>query len=142
MRATPSVILFTSLSGAGFGLLAATGLGLASSPKAWIFGYALAVAGLIASSFHLAHPFRARFAFRAWRTSWLAREAWGAVAALTVLALPAASVLAGGPPVRLLGVLGAGLCLATVFFTAMIYASLRAVPRWHHRKPAARAVFE
>jgi len=132
MRAAPSVILFTSLSGAGFGILAAAGLGLSSGPGAWLAGYALAIAGLIASSFHLAHPLRARFAFRHWRTSWLSREAWGAVAALVALAPPALSALFGGPELRLFAVLGAGLCLATVFSTAMIYASLRAVPRWHH----------
>ena len=132
MRAPPSVILFTSLSGAGFGILAAAGLGLASGPGVWLAGYALAIAGLIASAFHLAHPLRARFAFRHWRTSWLSREAWGAVSALIVLAPPAVSALLGGSPLRALGLFGAVLCLATVFSTAMIYASLRAVPRWHH----------
>lgn len=132
MRAAPSVILFTTFSGAGFGTLAAAGLGLGAGPGVWLVGYGLVLAGLIASSFHLAHPLRAPFAFRQWRTSWLSREAWGAVAALIVLAPPAVSALLGGPPLRALGVLGAGLCLATVFATAMIYASLRAVPRWNH----------
>ncbi|TKD21693.1 DMSO reductase [Rhodobacter capsulatus] len=132
MRAVPSVILFTTLSGAGFGLLAAVGLGLAHGAGPWLAGYGLVVTGLFASAFHLAHPWRARFAFRQWRTSWLAREAWGAIAALIVLAPPAVSALIGGPELRLFGALGALLCLATVVFTAMIYASLRAVPRWHH----------
>ncbi|PYF12677.1 DMSO reductase anchor subunit [Rhodobacter viridis] len=132
MRAVPSVILFTTLSGAGFGTLAAAGLGLGAGPGVWLAGYGLAGAGLIASGFHLAHPLRAPLAFRRWRTSWLSREAWAAVAALLVLAAPAASALIGGPELRFLGALGAGLCLATVVSTAMIYASLRAVPRWHH----------
>jgi sulfite dehydrogenase (quinone) subunit SoeC len=64
MHPAPSIILFTVLSGAGFGLLVFLGLGLpAASGWAAVLWYGLAFAlaggGLIASTFHLGHPERA-----------------------------------------------------------------------------------
>ncbi len=81
MHPAPSVILFTVLSGMGFGCLAFLGLGL-PAPAGWTaflhwgLGYALAVGGLSASTFHLGNPQRALKAFSQWQTSWLSREAW------------------------------------------------------------------
>lgn len=131
MRPAPSVILFTTLSGCGFGTLALAGLGQ-GGVAAWGAGYALAILGLVASTFHLRHPARARFAFRQWRTSWLSREAWACLAALAVLAPVALAALSGLGAPPFLGAAGAALCLVAVFCTSMIYAQLRAVPRWHH----------
>jgi DMSO reductase anchor subunit len=136
MHPAPSVIVFTTLSGLGFGLLVFLSLGLpALSGWAAFWGYgtgfALAVAGLVSSTFHLGHPERALLAFTQWRTSWLSREAWAAVAALTVTGLHAIGAVFLGERFALLGGLGAALCLITVFTTSMIYASIRAVPRWH-----------
>jgi len=131
MRPAPSVILFTTLSGCGYGTLALAGLGQGGA-AAWGTGYALAILGLVASTFHLKHPARARFAFRQWRTSWLSREAWACLAALAVLAPVALAALAGFAVPPLLGTAGAALCLVAVYCTSMIYAQLRAVPRWHH----------
>ncbi|MFN4130419.1 MAG: DmsC/YnfH family molybdoenzyme membrane anchor subunit, partial [Paracoccaceae bacterium] len=91
MHPAPSVILFTVLSGMGFGALAFLGLGLVR-PEGWgafaLWGlaYGLAVGGLLASAFHLGNPQRALLAFTQWRTSWLSREAWAAVAALVGVA--------------------------------------------------------
>ena len=87
MHPAPSVILFTTLSGIGFGLLAFLGLGLplVTGWLAFAFfavAYLLAVGGLLASTFHLGHPERALKAFSQWQTSWLSREAWAAVGAL------------------------------------------------------------
>lgn len=135
MHPAPSVILFTVLSGLGFGLLVFLGLGLppATGWVALIFymiAYALAVGGLLASTFHLGHPERALKAFTQWRSSWLSREAWAAVAALVVMALHAAAVFLG-VTFTPLGWLGAALSLATVIATAMIYTQIRAVPRWN-----------
>ncbi len=89
MHPAPSVILFTTLSGLGFGLLIFLGLGLppvTGWTAFWFFliAYVLAVGGLMASAFHLGHPERALKAFTQWQTSWLSREAWAAVAALVV----------------------------------------------------------
>lgn len=137
MHPAPSVIVFTVLSGAGFGLLAVLGSGAVQvfGPAAlflWVSGYALAVAGLLASAFHLGRPDRALLAFSQWRTSWLSREAWASAAALLLIAPVAlAAVIGGGlPPV--FGLTGAAACLLALLCTGMIYAQLRTVPRWNH----------
>jgi sulfite dehydrogenase (quinone) subunit SoeC len=137
VKPAPSVILFSTLSGLGFGFLALLGLGLIAVQGwpaffHWGFGYALAVGGLLASTFHLGHPERAWRAFSQWRSSWLSREGVAAVATLLILAPQALSDWLGfgwGQGFGLLGVLGCG---ATVLCTAMIYAQLKTVPRWHH----------
>ena len=137
MHPAPSVILFSTLSGMGLGLLAFLGAGLTLTTGWpaflwWGLGYALAVGGLMASTFHLGNPRRALLAFTQWRSSWLSREAWTSVAALLILAPVALSDIAGFAMPRLIGQIGAVLSLGTVFTTAMIYTQIRAVPRWHH----------
>lgn len=135
MHPAPSVIIFTTLSGLGFGLLIWLGLGL-SVPTGWVafaffaIAYLLAVGGLLASVFHLGHPERAPKAFTQWRTSWLSREAWLSVGALLVMALYGAGLVFWGARWAPLGWLGAALCLGTVIATSMIYAQMRTVPRW------------
>ena len=136
MHPAPSVILFTTFSGLGFGLLVFLGLGLPAVTGWTAFAffaiaYVMAVGGLLASTFHLGRPERAPKAFTQWRTSWLSREAWCSVAALTVMAVYGAGLVFFGARWSLLGWLGAALSLATVFTTSMIYAQLRTVPRWH-----------
>ncbi|MFE3837500.1 dimethyl sulfoxide reductase anchor subunit family protein [Pseudogemmobacter sonorensis] len=151
MHPAPSVILFTTLSGLGFGFLFFLGLGLGpflpvrgwGALLLWGIGYGLAVAGLLASTFHLGQPRRALLAFTQWRSSWLSREAWAACATLFVLAPVAlAQILGPGPGsgrlgpeagwLRAFGGAGAVCALATVFTTSMIYTQLRSVPRWNH----------
>lgn len=137
MHPAPSLIVFTTLSGLGFGLMVYLGLGLAA-PTGWVgfvfwaLAYGLAGGGLLASTFHLGHPERAWRAFSQWRSSWLSREGVLAVATLLVMAPHAAGAVFFATPLPALGWVGAGLALATVFSTAMIYAQLRSVPRWHH----------
>ncbi|MGR3484378.1 MAG: dimethyl sulfoxide reductase anchor subunit family protein [Paracoccaceae bacterium] len=137
MNPAPSVIAFSTLSGAGFGMLVWLGLGLLT-PTGWAafaffaIAYVLAVGGLISATFHLGRPERAHLAFSQWRTSWLSREGVAAVAALVVMALYGAGLVFWATPLRPLGWLGAALSLFTVLTTAMIYAQLRTVPRWHH----------
>ena len=136
MNPAPSVIVFTVLSGLGFGFLAwlctgiATPMG-AGGLLAFALGYALAVGGLLASTFHLGQPKRAWRAFTQWRSSWLSREAWAAVAALLAVAPVALGALGGRDP-GLWGLVAAALCLGTVACTSMIYAQLATVPRWNH----------
>jgi DMSO reductase anchor subunit len=99
----------------------------------WGLGYGLAVAGLLASTFHLGNPKNALKAFTQWRTSWLSREAWASVATLVMLAPVALSDWLGlGLPPVASGRSAGGLALVTVFTTAMIYTQIKAVPRWHH----------
>jgi DMSO reductase anchor subunit len=136
MNPAPSVILFSVLSGMGFGLLSYLGMGVIQ-PVGWPaffhwgLGYGLAVIGLLAATFHLGNPKRAWRAYSQWRTSWLSREAWGAVVCLLMLAPMALSDWLGLGWSRGFGVLGAALALFTVLTTAMIYTQIRAVPRWH-----------
>ena len=143
-----SVLFFTTLSGAGFGLWAWLGLRIASGAApigyqvlGWIVllmlaGLAAAI-GLLASFWHLGKPMRAWRAFSQWRTSWLSREGVFAVATF----LPAFALLlllregpSGtlAPIIRVTGGLLALLSLATVASTAMIYVSLKPIPAWRH----------
>ena len=136
MHPAPSVIIFTTLSGLGFGVLIWLGLGLPAVTGWTAFAlftiaYGLAVGGLMASTLHLGHPERALKAFSQWRSSWLSREGVCAVAALIVMAAYGAGLVFFDARLAPLGWLGAALSLATVVTTAMIYAQLRTVPRWH-----------
>lgn len=137
MHPAPSLILFTVLSGAGFGLLVWLGLGLrAPTGLAAVIlfglGYGLSGAGLLAAAFHLGHPERALKAFTQWRSSWLSREAVLATATLGVMAPHAASSAFAATPLPVFGWIGAALALTTILATAMIYTQIKAVPRWAH----------
>ncbi|MDC0462501.1 dimethyl sulfoxide reductase anchor subunit, partial [Alphaproteobacteria bacterium] len=83
MNPAYSVILFTVLSGAGYGLLAILGfsavVGLVMISPAvnltmLVVALVLITAGLISSTSHLGRPERAWRALSQWRTSWLSRE--------------------------------------------------------------------
>ena len=141
MHPAPSIIFFTVLSGTGYGLLFLLGLfaALGLLPgNAWYGGSGLLLAlllatgGLISSTLHLGHPERAWRALSQWRSSWLSRE--GVAAAFTYLPALAlgASWLGEGQPSQLLGLMTALSAAATVACTAMIYASLKPVARWHN----------
>ncbi len=135
MHPAPSVIAFTTLSGLGFGLFVWLGVGLPDVTGGVAFAffaiaYALAVGGLMASTFHLGHPERAIKAFSQWRSSWLSREGICAVAALVVMAVHGAGLVFFDTGLALVGWIGAALSLATVFTTSMIYAQMNTVPRW------------
>lgn len=140
MHPAPSIILFTTLSGLGFGMLAFLGID-ASPPTGWsalaflVIAFALAGGGLLASTFHLGHPERALKAFTQWRSSWLSREAWVSLLALTAMAAHGAGLVFLGQAWRPLGLVGAVLALATVVATSMIYLQMRTVPRWNHWSP-------
>mgnify|MGYP000279775440 FL=1 len=137
MHPAPSVILFTTFSGLGFGLLFWLGIN-PNPPTGWVafvffaIAYLGAVGGLLASTFHLGHPERALKAFSQWKTSWLSREGICAVATLLIMALYGAGLVFFGAHWAPLGWLGALGALATVFTTSMIYAQLKTVPRWKH----------
>ncbi|SFR37810.1 dimethyl sulfoxide reductase anchor subunit family protein [Litoreibacter janthinus] len=135
MHPAPSIIAFTVFSGIGFGLLTVLGFGKpdVSGFTAFVFffiAYLFAVGGLISSTFHLGNPRRALKAFSQWKSSWLSREGCLSVAALMVMGVYAIGVVFLNTRWTLLGLLGSGLCLATVFATSMIYAQIKTVPRW------------
>jgi DMSO reductase anchor subunit len=138
MRPAASLIIFTTLSGLGFGLASLIGFGLmTAATQKWVVIHGLITlgligAGIISSTVHLGHPERAWRALSQWRSSWLSRE--GVLAAITVmvLAIYFADHLYHGAPRGWLGVVAGILSLLTVISTAMIYASLKTVARWHH----------
>ncbi|MEL6840211.1 MAG: DmsC/YnfH family molybdoenzyme membrane anchor subunit [Pseudomonadota bacterium] len=137
MHPAPSVIIFTTFSGIGFGLLFWLGIGalVPTGLSAFIWfaiAYIAAVGGLLASTFHLGHPERAVKAFSQWKTSWLSREGICAVFTLIVMAIYGAGLVFAGTRLGLLGWIGAFGALGTVFTTSMIYAQLKTVPRWRH----------
>lgn len=136
MHPSPSVIIFTALSGLGFGLLVFLGLKMpdVTGVLAFIFfviGFGLAVGGLISSTFHLGRPERSIKAFKQWRSSWLSREAIAAVFTLSLMAVYAIGRIFFDYDIRILGVAGAIMSIVTVFTTSMIYAQLKSIPRWN-----------
>ncbi len=136
MHPAPSVILFTSLSGLGFGLMFWLGFGfpdVSGWAAFWFFfiAYALSVGGLLASTLHLGNPQRAINAFSQWRTSWLSREGVMAVATLLVMAVYAIGLIFFGVSLQIVGWIGAVSALVTVFTTSKIYNQLKTVPRWN-----------
>ncbi len=136
MHPAPSVIIFTSLSGLGFGLFAWLGLGIPdvygwSSFAFFFIAYALSVGGLLASVFHLANKKNVIYSFSQWRTSWLSREGVMAVITLLTFAPFAIGRIFLGIDLAIFGYVGSILALITVFVTSMIYTQLKAVPRWN-----------
>lgn len=137
MHPAISVIFFTVTSGAGFGFLILAGLGVPLSDHgipAFLtaaIGGGLAVAGLLASTFHLGHPERAWRAFSQWRSSWLSREGVCAVLSLLLFGGYVFFWVFHGDRIEVLGWLVAAGALATVFTTSMIYAQLKTVPHWN-----------
>lgn len=136
MHPAPSIIVFTTLSGLGYGLAAVLGLGLLdpaalATKLAHLLALALIGAGLLSSTLHLGNPQRAWRAFSQWRSSWLSREGVLAVIGLPVIAGNAYASVWLDEYLPWLGGLATVLSLVTVFCTAMIYASLRSVQAWH-----------
>lgn len=144
MHPAYSVILFTTASGAGYGLLALLGLvgishgeasSLAFGLTAVVIALGLITIGLLSSTFHLGHPERAWRAFSQWRSSWLSREGVAAV----VTYLPAVvfgavwSGLISAPDlIAPLAVITAIMALVTVVCTAKIYSTLKTIRSWHN----------
>ncbi|RNF84463.1 dimethyl sulfoxide reductase anchor subunit family protein [Montanilutibacter psychrotolerans] len=145
-----SVLFFTTLSGAGYGLLALVAVASLSSRAPatpllalLVLALLLVTTGLLSSLGHLGKPGRAWRAFSQWRSSWLSRE--GVMAVVTFAPAlwlgwqlldgtihpaldPASGPVATHSPIA--AVLAVVAAIATVACTAMIYASLRTIPAW------------
>lgn len=142
MHPAYSVILFTTSSGAGYGLLFWLSLahGFGRDPLSGLaFVAALFVAlglitiGLLSSTLHLGHPERAWRALSQWRSSWLSREGVAAIATYVPAGLLFLIALTGtetgwSRPLALASAAGAGI---TVYTTGMIYASLKTIRQWN-----------
>jgi DMSO reductase anchor subunit len=144
MNPAYSVILFTTASGAGYGLLALLGLvGFNHGPvSSLVFGLVaiiialgLITVGLLSSTFHLGHPERAWRAFSQWRSSWLSREGVASVVTYGPAVLFGAvwlDILHAPAWIGPLGLITAAMCAVTVFCTAKIYSSLTTIRAWNH----------
>ena len=132
MNPALSVIFFTTLSGAGYGVLfwaaydALFGQAPAR-PLLWSVALALILStiGLLSSMLHLGKPARAWRAFSQWRTSWLSREGVAAMATFGIAVLLAVALLPsqlageawGGASLSLPGKLVAALAIAAMLLT-------------------------
>ncbi len=144
MHPAYSVILFTTASGAGYGLifwLSLLGVNGLLPIERWFgvasFGLAfgLITVGLLSSTFHLGHPERAWRAFSQWRSSWLSREGVAAVIAYIPAGLAAIAWVVFEDFSGIWGLMalaGAVMAIVTIICTAMIYASLRTIRQWHN----------
>src|SRR6185295_7485595 len=142
MHPAYSVILFTTASGAGYGLLlwlaAAAALNLAPrDPMLGFFGLGLAIAlvtiGLLSSTLHLGRPERAWRALSQCRSSWLSREGVASIATyIPAGALGLGWVFGEFVPGQIViaAVLSVLCALATLWCTGMIYASLPTIRAW------------
>lgn len=142
MHPAYSVLFFTTLSGAGYGLMIWASAALAVGgidARGWplavmlVMGLVMVTAGLLSSTLHLGRPERAMKAFSQWRSSWLSREGVAAVATYVPAGLLCLGWLAGaeGTVPRLVAILLIIGCLATVWCTGMIYASLPTIRAWN-----------
>jgi DMSO reductase anchor subunit len=144
LHPAPSIIAFTTLSGAGYGLLFVLALGslfglIPAWPLLGLVGMAAALGlisvGLLSSTLHLGHPERAWRAVSQWRSSWLSRE--GVIALVTyvpalIFGLGWVFWGATGGVFALFALLAAAGAAVTVWCTGMIYASLQPIRQWHH----------
>jgi DMSO reductase anchor subunit len=136
MHPAPSIIVFTTLSGLGYGLAAVLGLGLIdpaalATKVAHVFALALISCGLLSSTLHLGNPQRAWRALSQWRSSWLSREGVMAILTFVPLIISAWASLFEDRYLPTVGIVGTVMCMVTVYCTAMIYASLQSVQAWH-----------
>jgi DMSO reductase anchor subunit len=144
MHPAYSVILFTTASGAGYGLLALLCLvgishgeasSLAFGLAAMVISLGLITVGLLSSTFHLGHPERAWRALSQWRSSWLSREGVAAVVTYVPAVVFGAvwSGLVSAPQwIAPLAVITGVLALVTVFCTGKIYSTLATIRAWHN----------
>lgn len=140
MKPAWSVVLFTTLAGAGQGLFlalfAAQAAGFAAR-EFFLIGslvsFGLLAAGLAASFFHLGHPERAWRSAAMWRTSWLSREVIVLPVCMAVVFVWGAAHYLGFSNEVLLPLGLAGVLLAVALFvcTGMIYACLKFLQEWH-----------
>jgi sulfite dehydrogenase (quinone) subunit SoeC len=144
MNPAYSVILFTTASGAGYGLLALLGLvGFNHGPvsifafgiTALFIALGLITIGLLSSTFHLGHPERAWRAFSQWRSSWLSREGVAAVATYVpalLFGVVWTDIIHAPALIGPLGLLTGIMCAITVFCTAKIYSTLKTIRAWNN----------
>ena len=131
-----SIIVFTTLSGLGYGLAAVLGLGILdpsaiATKVAYFAALGLIGIGLFSSTLHLGNPQRAWRALSQWRSSWLSREGVMAILTFVPLVWSAWATVIESRYLPVPGSLGAVCAGITVYCTGMIYASLKSIQAWH-----------
>lgn len=142
MRPAPSLILFTTLAGAGQGLAVALAVApaLGAAPPAGftigglLLAEALLGAGLAAAFGHLGRPARAWRAAAMWRTSWMSREVIALPAFMAAVAAWALSLRwqPDGPLPPWLAAACVALAVVLWVCTGMVYAAVRCIREWAH----------
>lgn len=139
MHPAPSIILFTVLSGFGFGLISIIGLlqflrviNMFDLIIYSIIGVIFATVGLVSSFFHLANKKNAIKSLSQWQTSWLSREAIASIFCLLVVFGNIIWAVSQNNYISEVGVVLFFLSLFTIFTTSMIYAQLKTVPSWNN----------
>ena len=148
MHPAPSIILFTVLSGFGFGLISIVGLlqflNQISKVDIVIFsviGLFFSIIGLISSFFHLANKKNAIKSMSQWQTSWLSREAISSIFCLSIVVGNIGWVFIQNRYIDEVGIILFLLSLFTIFTTSMIYAQLKTVPSWNNMLTPALFIF-
>ena len=148
MHPAPSIILFTVLSGFGFGLISIVGLlqflSQISVVNIIIFslvGLFFSTVGLISSFFHLANKKNAIKSMSQWQTSWLSREAISSILCLSIVLGNICWVFIVNKYINVVGIVLFLLSLFTIFTTSMIYAQLKTVPSWNNILTPALFIF-
>jgi DMSO reductase anchor subunit len=140
-----SVLVFTVVSGAGYGLAFLMVLGHLIGLSALqdqtlllsggVLAFVMISGGLLSSTLHLANPKNAWRAFSRFKTSWLSREAVFAILFYPFFMLYLLGVYLDGEQIAAVYVLAGGVSIAlamvTLFCTSMIYASLKTIRQWN-----------
>ncbi len=140
-----SVLIFTVVSGAGYGLIFLAILGHLSGLAALqsqslllssgVLSLVMISGGLLSSTLHLANPKNAWRAFSRFKTSWLSREAVFAIVFYPFALLYLLGIWMQGSELSAIfsmaGWVTAVLAMITLFCTSMIYASLKTIRQWN-----------
>ncbi|MBN3563140.1 dimethyl sulfoxide reductase anchor subunit family protein [Aliamphritea spongicola] len=138
-----SVLVFTVMSGAGYGLITLMVIGHLSGLSqlqdssvllsAGILSFVMISGGLLSSTLHLANPKNAWRAFSRFKTSWLSREAVFAILLYPFMLIYLGAIWMDmtGAVVSVAGILTAVFAMVTLFCTSMIYASLKTIRQWN-----------
>lgn len=139
MNPALSVIFFSTISGAGYGLWFWWASSLLGHNRDFgirdyvtlAMGALFVIAGLLSSTLHLGRKERAWRAFSQWRSSWLSREGVAAILCF----IPAGLIVffpIHGIVQKSLAIALMVFSMATVLCTAKIYHCLKTVPAWQH----------
>ena len=142
MHPAKSIILFTTISGMGYGLIISLlifqiyvghTLSFISYFLTFVVSMTLVSGGLLSSTSHLGHPERAHFALTQWRSSWLSREGVFAILLYPVISIYTLLFYLNPNNISLdaLSIIIIFIAIATIFSTGKIYSSLRAIYSWN-----------